>query len=190
MGTLLKNIGIVYYLTGQFDKSYDILRKSYKTHKKYLGVFHYETVRSITSLSQTHIRLSEYTRSKKYIERGLFIRLNVFGEMHLETTYSLNLLGICHYHLGRYEDSKKFIQKAFDIRKKVLENQNSSDELPSILCNMGVIEHSTGNIQVAFQYYQEALKLDNFKKHSFRTGFILNNLANLQIEVKIQRDIK
>ena len=188
MGTLLNNIGIVHYLTGQFDKSYDILRKSYKSHKKFSGAFHYETARSLTSLSQTHIKLSEYTRSKKYIERGLYIRLNAFGEMHLETTYSLDLLGVWHYHMGKYEDAKKFIQKAFDIRKKVLENQNSSDELPSILCNMGVTEHAIGNMQSAFQYYQEALKLDSCKKHSIRTGFILNNLANLQIEAKMLID--
>jgi tetratricopeptide (TPR) repeat protein len=190
MGALLNNIGMVKYMMGKYDESYEILQKAYQSRKKFQGKFHYETARSQVSLGQTHLMLSQYAKAQKLLEKSLFIRLNAFGEMHLETTTSLEALGILNYRLGKHEEATTFLQKAFDIRKKVLENNNTSDELTSILCNMGVVEHANGNHLLSQTFYLEALNLEKStgRKPSIRTGFILNNLGNLLVENKMVID--
>jgi len=75
----------------ELDKTQNLLHKSYKSRKIHMEKFHYETARSLTSLVQNNIVMSNFQKSQRYLEKALFIRL--FGEMNLEQPTLLILWG-------------------------------------------------------------------------------------------------
>lgn len=115
---VIKDLGELYGLTGNTDKSLSNLKESLKTYKS----INYKQLQSVYNLlSEAEIQKSDYEEALKY---GLLAEKTALAmndnSLQLSSIYSN--VGMVHYYLRQNNEAEEYWQKAIEIAKKFNDN--------------------------------------------------------------------
>lgn len=172
--TILNNLAISYYQTGQYYKSIETFEQSLAILEE-LGDTNVimKTLNNLGVLTQT---VGQYDKSLIYLKRALEYKLKQNDTASIAKT--LNNIGVMHMNIGKLQESKKYLKEAFQYYEILDDDESIAD----VYNNLGQLYHAEGDSDSALILYEKSLiikkQTDNYKG----TANTLNNIGLIYSE--------
>ena len=155
--TTYNDMGMVYYITGNYYVAKECYEKALIISKKVHDEEHPDVATSYNSLGAVYSDLGKYNEAKEYFEKALVIMKNIYEEEHAGVATSYNNLGIVYSDLGKYNEAKEYYEKALFIRKKIYDEEHA--DVARSYNNLGVAYSNLGKYMYneAKEYHEKAL---------------------------------
>ncbi len=171
---ILNNIGVNYYMLGDYGKSLDYFEQSLLLREQFNDTIN--IVKTLNNLGVISQISGNYFRALEYFNRSLIYKLKI--QDTLSTAKTLNNIGVIYKDLGYYDDSEKFLRQALD---SYIVMQDKSG-IAAAFNNLGQVFEARKIADSALVYYQKSLKLKREINDERGIGNSLNNLAMIYTE--------
>jgi serine/threonine protein kinase/tetratricopeptide (TPR) repeat protein len=124
VGVVKANLGLLYFLKGDYAKAEDEDRKALDLVRKYLGPESSLTVSTAATLGLTLTREGKATEGEPYLREALEIRKKALppGDLYISITESS--LGECLTAQKRYAEAEPLLIQSYDVMKQTQGEQN------------------------------------------------------------------
>ena len=175
----LYELGYLYLLTGDYEKSQDYLDQAKVLRGESVGETHPDFAKSLYGLAELSAALGDQEIALSLHERALEIRRSTLGERHPNYAKSLHRLGATYAELGRMDEARPLFEAALAIRRDVLDK--SHPDIADSLATAGLLFCITGRLAEAEPLLQEALKIYKaiFGENHLAVADAMNNLGYL-----------
>jgi tetratricopeptide (TPR) repeat protein len=175
----LHELGCLYLLTGDYDKSRDYLGQAKALRGETLGETHPDFAKSLFGLAELSAALGNQEIALSLHERALDIRRSALGERHADYAKSLHRLGAAYANLGRMNVSRPLFEAALAIQREVLDE--SHPDIAQSLGAVGLLCCMTGEFAKAEPLLSEAIKISkaSFGKNHVDVAKYMSNLGYL-----------
>ncbi len=176
---LLNNLGRVYTLLSEYDKSESLYKKALKIREEVLGENHLDTATSYNNLASLYKSKGAYAEAELLFEKALKIREEVLGKNHPDTAESYNSLAGLYYLKREYNKAEPLYKKALKIREEVL-GMNHPATARSYN-NLALLYNSKGEYDKAEPLFGKVLKINKevLGENHPDTATSYNNIASL-----------
>lgn len=176
--TLYANLGVLYYQTGNYEKSDSLLNLAIAGFNK--DLFDPQTRADILSakadlvFENGHIAQSDsfYRASQKFYQEA-------YGNEHPRLADILNARASIARHQEKYEQAESMYLQAMDLRRKLLGNDHP--DIAHSLNHLGRLKYQMGQYRQAENYARQGLELRKkiFGTSNPETGASMSNLAHI-----------
>ncbi len=157
VATTINNIGLVYYLKGNYDKSLEYHKKALAIKLRLWGEEHRQVAYSYNNIGIVYVEKGDYDRALEYHQKALSIRMRLLGEEHLEVGSSNNNIGDVYYAKADYDQALEYLQKAVSIWLcNVGEDHTYSS---NAYIYIGLAYNEKSDYDLALEYNQKALSI-------------------------------
>lgn len=165
----LNNIGVSYYMLGDYGKSLDYFDQSLALREKLNDTVN--IVKTLNNLGVISQISGDFNKALEYLERSLIFKLDLNDT--LSTAKTLNNIGVIYKDVGNFADAQKFLMHALDFYLAV-DNQSG---IAASYNNLGQIFEARKNPDSALIYYQKSLSIKRIIDDQKGIGNTLNNLG-------------
>ena len=149
---IIGNMGIVYWLKGDYDKAMEYYEKQLKiveelNIKRRIGLV-------LNNIGIIYADKGDYNKSMKYYEKSLHI-VEQIGDKEGISRAVLNM-GTTYVEIGEYDKAMKCYERSLKIDEELESKENISYSVG----NMGVVYARTGNYEMALKCYDRAIELE------------------------------
>lgn len=128
----------------------------------------------INARGLAHFYLGEHDKAKKCFNRAFEMTDDV-----LVRGSAANYLGINAYNQNQLGEADEFFRISESFLSRLLDNQ----PLVSLWMNRGALLQRQGKMEAALEFYQNSLEKARTIHHSYLVATLLNNLANIHINL-------
>lgn len=167
----IANLGIDFYYVENYGKATILIDSAltYFTKKKDVkNIAAVESVKSIMLFKQ-----QKYDESIKLAKHSLELRIvlkDIPGQAE-----SNNNIALSYISKGKWQEALVFLEKS----KSFFEKNKYSNQIPTILQNIGQCLQRLGKVDEAIQIYEQSYRLAKAKNKMNETGIALKNMAKL-----------
>ncbi len=172
------SIGICYRYIGAHEKALEHNFKALDNSLKAFGQYHPDIIRNYNAIGNAYKQVGEYDLAIEYFEKCLSLSEKVFLPYQIEFGWYNNNLGEAYGGKGDYQKAADYMNKALRIKKKTLGLSHPSTI--SSTFKLGRIYSGMGKMDLALQYYQEAIcaNIPDFQNSSVYANPPLNKSVN------------
>ena len=153
--TTYNDMGMVYYITGNYHVAKECYEKALIISKKVHDEEHPDVATSYNNLGLVYSDLGKYNEAKEYYEKALFVRRKIYDEEHADVAASYNNLGIVYSDLGKYNEAKEYYEKALFIWRRIYDEEHA--DVATSYNNLGTVYSKRGKYNEAKEYHEKAL---------------------------------
>ncbi len=175
----LNNIGISYYLMGDYGRSLDYFEQSLELREQLQDTVN--IVKTLNNLGVISQITGDFKKALEYLNRSLIFKLDLNDT--LSTAKTLNNIGVIYKDVNDFDDAKKFLGQALDYYK-ALENKSG---IAAAYNNLGQIFEAQKNSDSAMYYYRRSLEIKREINDERGIGNTLNNLAMIYLQKELPR---
>lgn len=169
LSSTLNNIGISYYMKGDYGKSLDYFEQSLVLHEQLNDtVSIVKTLNNLGVISQT---AGNFDKALEYLQRSLIFKLDLNDT--LSTAKTLNNIGVIYKDVNNYADARKFLLQALNYYQ-LLDNQSG---IAAAFNNLGQVFEAENYLDSALVYYQKSLDIKREIGDERGIGNSLNNIG-------------
>lgn len=150
-------IGLVYYVEGDFDKALEYYIKTWEIYKKILGTKHLEIVKLFNNIGLIYYEKFDYNKALGFFSKALAINEKLQNTNHLDTANSFNNIGLVYYKLGHYNKALDYFYKVMSIKEKSQDTNHS--EIADSFNNIGLVYYKQGHYNKAMECFSKALEI-------------------------------
>lgn len=150
-------IGLVYYVEGDFDKALEYYIKTWEIYKKILGTKHLEIVKLFNNIGLIYYEKFDYNKALGFFSKALAINEKLQNTNHLDTANSFNNIGLVYYKLGHYNKALDYFYKVMSIKEKSQDTNHS--EIADSFNNIGLVYYKQGHYNKAMKCFSKALEI-------------------------------
>ena len=172
---ILNNIGICYYLLGDYNEAIAYYTQSLEIRHEVFGEHHADYAAGLNNLGSCYLALSECDEALAYLFQALEVRREVLGEQHSDYAMTLNNIGLCYLINSDYGKGIDYLAQAAETRRKALGEQHP--DYAASLLNLGSCYMDLGNYEKAIACISEASRLFRDilgEKHPYYAMSLLN----------------
>lgn len=170
----LNNIGVSYYMLGEYGKSLDYLEQSLELYEDLNDTVNIvKTLNNLGVISQISGQLSN---ALEFLQKSLAFKLNLKDT--LSTAKTLNNIGVIYKDVGNYDDARRFFIQALEFYQTLKNEQGIS----VVYNNLGQISELEGNTKGALDYFEQSLALKRNTGDERGIGNTLNNIGKLFLD--------
>jgi len=165
---IFNNIGVTYYLMGDYGKSLDYFGQSLTLREQF-----YDTANIVKTLNNLGVisQISgDFQKALAYFNKSLMFKIKLNDTLSIAKT--LNNIGVLYKDVDEFDDAERFISQALDYYK-ALDNQAG---IAAALNNLGQVFDERKSIDTAMIYYFQSLEI---KRQLHDDRGIANTLNNL-----------
>ncbi len=184
MGSLLKNLGIVYWSKGDYPAAQEVLKRATALQIETLGPDHPDVAGILNVSAIIEYEQGKLEQALRTYERARQITARALGAKHPKVGVYFNNIGLVYLKQEKYDLAQQYYQKALTISEQAM--GASHPDVAMMLNNLGEFHNSRGQFDLARQYCQRAL--DNTRdtlqdQHPF-LAYFLTCLGRAQVELK------
>ncbi|MCF8364486.1 MAG: tetratricopeptide repeat protein [Bacteroidales bacterium] len=169
----LNNIGISYYLMGDYGKSMDYFEQSLILREQLNDTLNIvKTLNNLGVIAQTS---GDFTKALEYLNRSLIFKLDLNDTLSIAKT--LNNIGVIYKDVNNFDDAGKFLNQALDFYQAV----NNFSGIAAAYNNLGQVFEALKLSDSALVYYQKSLEIKRQINDERGIGNTLNNLGMIQL---------
>uniref|UniRef100_A0A7S2YBC5 Uncharacterized protein n=1 Tax=Entomoneis paludosa TaxID=265537 RepID=A0A7S2YBC5_9STRA len=157
-GTLLNNIGRVYYLDANYDKALEAYCGALEIRQALLGPNSIDVAATICNKGQTHHQRGQLDLAMDCYQEFLDLAPTRLGSNHRDIATIYKCMAEIHHEQGRLEEARTMYEQALQAGKSVLGNFHP--ELASTLNKLGNLYYEIQDLDTALKYYTEGLKVE------------------------------
>jgi signal transduction histidine kinase/Flp pilus assembly protein TadD len=170
----LNNIGVSYYMLGQYGKSLDYLEQSLELYEDLNDTVNIvKTLNNLGVISQISGQLSN---ALEFLQESLTFKLNLKDT--LSTAKTLNNIGVIYKDVGNYDDAQRFFMQALNFYQTLKDEQGIS----VVYNNLGQISELEGDTKGALDYFEQSLALKRTTGDERGIGNTLNNIGKVFLD--------
>jgi tetratricopeptide (TPR) repeat protein len=150
-------LALFYQDQGRYGIAEELLRQTFNTRRKTVGVEDSSTLTSMNNLAVALSDQGKYKEAEQMHRDILQVRERVLGKEHPDTLISMNNLALSLRHQGKYEEAEQMHREELQVTEKML-----GKEHPSTLTSMGNLASALmdqGNYEEAEQMHREELQI-------------------------------
>jgi len=171
---LISNLGSIFLLYGNFEKSKKLFKSSLKIYKKIYDSDHLLISKCYDKLGEVARFQGEFDKSLDYFGHSLRIKAQKLGDDHPDIAEILTKIGIAHYYKGNLIISIEYFLKA----RTGYEQLGQVDQVAKTSNNLGVTYEEFNNYEKSLEFYFESLEIyEKLDDYDIRTA-ILNNIGS------------
>lgn len=175
------------FIYGLYNDAKDIFQRQIPLSEKQFGVAHIKTVISYNKIGRLYFELSNYRKSKNYLNKALAADASIDKKEDKNTAKIYDDLGSVYWKQGNYDKALDLLKRALIIRKNIL-GTNHSDTAESYN-NIGLVFDDKTMYTNALKSFKKALRildmLENTNKDDIATvygniGFVYTHMKNFK----------
>jgi len=167
---IYNNIGVSYYLMGDYGKSLDYFEQSLILREQFNDTAN--IVKTLNNLGVISQISGDFQKALAYFNKSLMFKIKLNDTLSMAKT--LNNIGVLYKDVDEFDDAERFISQALDYYM-ALGNQAG---IAAALNNLGQVFDERKSIDTAMVYYFRSLEIKR-KLHDDRG--IANTLNNLGV---------
>jgi len=175
---LFNDIGVIFILKKDFEKSLEYHLKAMAIQEKVLGKEHFETSTSYNNIGHAYCEKGDYEKALEYHFKALEIIEQILGKEHPHTARSYNNIGSVYNFLGNYEKALEYHYKSLAIKEKVLGKEHPG--IAYSYLNLGGVYDKKGDYGKALEYLHKSLEIRKkvLGKEHPETATSINNIGH------------
>ena len=170
----LNNIGYIYQLQGQIDKTLEFLHKSLAIREKIndkQGISN--SLNNIAFIYQNH---GQIEKALEYYHKSLAINEEINDKGAL--AYSLNNIAFLSQQKGEIDKALEYYDKSLSIRKEIKDKRGIAESLH----NIASIYQDKKEIDKALEYFNESLSIYEEINDKQGTAITLNSIGKIEFD--------
>ena len=173
----LNNIGVTYYMMGDYGKSLDYFGQSLQLREQLNDTIN--IVKTLNNLGVISQITGDFQKALEYLNRSLIFKLDLNDTLSIAKT--LNNIGVIYKDVKEFEDAKKFLSQALDSYLAV----DDRSGIAAAYNNLGQVFEAQEEADSAMFYLLKSLEI---KREIDDERGIANTLNNLAILYHTQGD--
>jgi len=170
----LNNIGVSYYMLGEYGKSLDYLEQSLELYEDLNDTVNIvKTLNNLGVISQISGQLSN---ALEFLQQSLTFKLILKDT--LSTAKTLNNIGVIYKDVGKYDDARRFFKQALGYYQTLKNDQGIS----VVFNNLGQVSEIEGDTKGALDYFEQSLALKRITGDERGIGNTLNNIGKVFLD--------
>jgi len=180
--SVLNNLGIDYYLMGDYSRSLEYFEQSLKLREELLDTANIvKTLNNLGVISQIN---ADYNQALTYLQKSLLFKLKLDDTLSIAKT--LNNIGVIYMDLKKHDDADRFLRQAQDYYGAL----NDISGMAASLNNLGQNFDAIGNQDSALIFYQKSIGLKKQINDERGLGNTLNNVGIIYFDKELYREAK
>lgn len=167
----LRNIGLVHYLQGNYNKAIEFYLKSLKVNEELNGKERISD--DYIHIGNFHYLLGNYDSANEFYFKALKINEEINDKEGMSSCY-LNI-GCVYYSQKSYSKAMEFYFKSLKIKEELGDKKGMSDGY----LNIGTIYYSQNNLDKANEFYLKALKIEEESGDKKGMSESYSNIGNI-----------
>ena len=137
VGTIKSNLGLLYFLQGDYAKAEEQDRKALELIQKYMGPEQPSAASTAATLGLTLTREGKAIEAESYLREALAIRKKVLPEGDFMIPYAASALGECLIVQKRYAEAEPLLSESYtELKAKLGDKQSRTVEARQRLVNL------------------------------------------------------
>ena len=165
----LNDIGVTYYLMGEYGKSLDYFEQSLELREQLQDTAN--IVKTLNNLGVISQIAGNFKKALEYLNRSLLFKLDLNDTLSIAKT--LNNIGVLYKDVNEFEDAGHFLRQALSYYLTV----DNASGIAAAYNNLGQVFEARNKPDSALYYYHESLKIKREINDELGIGNTLNNLA-------------
>jgi CHAT domain-containing protein/tetratricopeptide (TPR) repeat protein len=180
----VNSLGLLYGMTGEYERAQVLLKQALAIRKKLLGEKHPDFAQALNNLGWLYKATGDYARARPLFEQAHEVYKRTLGEQHPDYATNLTNLAAFYALMGDVARARPLYEQALAIRKKVL-----GEKHPHYAASLGTLADlyvATGDYARArplFERAHDICKASHGEKHPAYADS-LTNLAGLYKAMK------
>jgi signal transduction histidine kinase/Flp pilus assembly protein TadD len=170
----LNNIGVTYYMMGDYGKSLDYFEQSLELRKQLNDTAN--IVKTLNNLGVISQITGDFRKALEYFNQSLIFKLDLNDTLSIAKT--LNNIGVIYKDVNEFDDANRFLNQALDFYLAV-------EDLSGIAAaynNLGQVFEGRQMADSALRYYMKSLEIKREINDERGIGNTLNNIAMLYLQ--------
>lgn len=170
---ILNDIGVTYYLMGDYGKSLDYFEQSLQLREQLLDTVN--IVKTLNNLGVISQITGNFWKALEYLNRSLLFKLDLNDTLSIAKT--LNNIGVIYKDVYEYDDAGRFLRQALNYYLAV----DNASGIAAAYNNLGQIFEQRHQLDSALYYYRESLEIKRMINDEIGIGNSLNNIATIYL---------
>lgn len=151
------NIGLVYFIQGDYIKALEYYSKALTISEKNLGSKHPDTITIYNNIGEIYRIKDEYDKALEYHFKALETREKALGILHPDIAQSYTNIAVAYDDQGNYSKALEYHFKALEIFEKVLGAEHL--DIATAFNNIGVTYIEQGDHDESLVFFHKALAI-------------------------------
>jgi len=179
VGTVLNNIGRVYYLLEQYDNALRVYKEALAIRSSVLGCDSVDVAATIYNCGQTLHQLGQLDQALRYYDDFLSLTKEKFGEKSRDVAIVYRCIGEIYHEKGELQRARETLVLALVAGRSSL--AQAHQEIASCLNKLGNLCYEMKDHDAALGYYQDGLQVEKRIFQSTHPHIIitLTNMAHI-----------
>ncbi|MDF9799017.1 tetratricopeptide (TPR) repeat protein [Catalinimonas alkaloidigena] len=179
ISVLQNDIGMLYYVLGQYEQARDLLEDSLNGDITSFGETHPRIAIRRSNLGLIYKELGEFEKARELFEKALLSDIVNFGAFHAKVAMDQAGLGLVYHALGRLKDAEILLNQTLEYNKTNLGEKHPA--VASDKSNLGLLYADMGQFAQAKNLLEEALLSDiaNFGEKHPNVAIRQSNLGTI-----------
>ena len=181
LGEENSNYGLQLYRTAemmmyllQYQQAYIYYQQALNVTQKTSGDGNIQYAYCLEGIAGYYYITAQYRQAIPLYLQVLEIKEKLYGKNYYDNALTLHNLATAYFRMGNYEKAIPFLQQVINIQKKTSTiPENYAYELNWL----GLLYQNISNYDKALSYYNQALKMPEYKEAKQRYANTLNNIA-------------
>lgn len=167
------NIGVTYYLMGDYGKSLDYFEQSLQLREQLQDTIN--IVKTLNNLGVISQVAGDFRKALEYLNRSLLFKLDLGDTLSMAKT--LNNIGVIYKDVNEFEDAKRFLNQALGYYLAL----SDSSGIAAGYNNLGQVFEASKNLDSAMYFYRKSLDIKRRINDERGIGNTLNNLGMIYL---------
>ena len=174
-----KELGRLYYKTGNYSKAAEYFKKALEIRHKILGENHLDYAISLSDLASVYFMIGRYNDAEMLYLKAQPIYLNAVGDKHLYFADLLKGLAMIYQKKHEHPKAEEYFLKVLDIMRNIYGDK--SKEIIGSLTNLARFYKEIMQFDKAELYFAQVLEIKRLLvgENSSEFAVSLNNLAEI-----------
>lgn len=168
------NIGVTYYMTGDYGKSMDYFEQSLALREQLNDTIN--IVKTLNNLGVISQITGDFQQALEYLNRSLLYKLDLSDTLSIAKT--LNNIGVIYKDVSDFYDAKKFLHQALDLYISV----DDQSGIAASCNNLGQVFEALNVADSAMYYFLKSLKIKREINDERGVANTLNNVALIYLD--------
>jgi len=177
-----KNVGDIYYVLREYNKSEPYLYQVMQYRIKNLGKTNNDTIVSIHDMGMVYLNQKRYKKSESLLKKAMNLSKQYLGLKHLNTIVNISHLGILYKQQKKYKQAENLLKSAMSLSIKYLGYYKK--ETKNIVRYLGDLYFEQEHYEKANLQFKEAKKISTkiFGKNHPDTINSISKLGELYLK--------
>jgi CHAT domain-containing protein/Tfp pilus assembly protein PilF len=151
------NLGSLYHIVGDYDKSIENLEKSLALYQKTSPLDNKNIAACYNNMGLVYNDLGDLNKAMECQKKALQIRLASLPALHQDIAASYNNIASLHYDKGEFREGLNCEKKALAIKRAIMDENNPL--IAKSINNIGLFYYEESEFSEALQWQQQALEM-------------------------------